>query len=155
MEKLNNYLAMFSNLAVLAGIVFLGLEIQQNTNMMQSQTRSDLTRNQIDWLMAIGTDEYAANALNRCNRDALESESAELLSCNLINNANLRIWENEWYQYEQGLFEEEEFQARRDLWGSILSNPDSTTRMAYSRTRANYSLGFQKQIDQLIENVEQ
>lgn len=42
-EILNKWIAILSNVGVLAGIVFLGIEIQQNSNMMQAQTRTQLT----------------------------------------------------------------------------------------------------------------
>jgi hypothetical protein len=39
------WLSIFANLAVVAGIVFLGVEIRQNSEMMKAQIRNDITQN--------------------------------------------------------------------------------------------------------------
>jgi len=49
-EGLNHWFTLAANLGVIAGIVFLGLEIQQNTRMMQAtaiQASTDISRQQI------------------------------------------------------------------------------------------------------------
>ena len=50
MEKLNHWLTLAANVGVIAGIIFLGLEIQQNTRTMQAaaiQDSTDVARQQI------------------------------------------------------------------------------------------------------------
>ena len=47
MNKLNQWLTLLANIGVIAGIVFLGVEIRQNTEMIQSQTRDSITEKQI------------------------------------------------------------------------------------------------------------
>lgn len=43
-DKLNNWMTLFSNMAVLAGIVFLGYELQQNNEIARAQSRSEVSR---------------------------------------------------------------------------------------------------------------
>ena len=43
MEKLNHLLTLLANIGVIAGIIFLAVEINQNTDMMRAQTRSAVT----------------------------------------------------------------------------------------------------------------
>lgn len=47
MDKLNQWLTLLANVGVIAGIVFLGIEIRQNTEMIQSQTRDSISEKQI------------------------------------------------------------------------------------------------------------
>jgi hypothetical protein len=47
MKKLNEWLTLFANIGVIAGIAFLGFEIRQNTAMIKSQTRDSITEKQI------------------------------------------------------------------------------------------------------------
>ncbi len=42
-EALNRWLTLTANVGVIAGIVFLAVEIRQNTDMMRAQTRSSVT----------------------------------------------------------------------------------------------------------------
>ncbi|MCG8414160.1 MAG: hypothetical protein MI746_08060 [Pseudomonadales bacterium] len=154
LDKLNSWLSLLANIGVLLGIVFLVYEIQQNTNSMQSQTRNELSQQQIDWLLTVGTDEYSARAYNECTEIRTPPASAEDLSCIFIYSANLRMWENEWYQYNQGLFEEDEYLARKSTWANALSIPNSLNRQVYDQIRDNLSVDFQEEIDSIIIEIE-
>lgn len=57
MERLNRWLALVANIGVVAGIVFLGFEIQQNTAATHSSTVQSVTD-----ISTTGLREYAANA---------------------------------------------------------------------------------------------
>ena len=46
MNKLNERLTLIANLSVVLGIVFLAVELQQNTQAIQAQTRDSLTEKQ-------------------------------------------------------------------------------------------------------------
>ena len=46
-EELDRWLAALANVGMIAGIVFLAVEIRQNTEMVQSQTRDSITEKQI------------------------------------------------------------------------------------------------------------
>jgi len=46
-SKANEILPLIANIGVIASIIFLGIEMQQNTDMMQSQTRNSIVENQL------------------------------------------------------------------------------------------------------------
>jgi len=46
-EELDRWLSLLANVGVIAGIVFLAIEIRQNTEMVESQTRDSITEKQI------------------------------------------------------------------------------------------------------------
>ena len=46
-SAINESVSLIANIGVIASIVFLGLEMQQNTAMMQSQTRNSIVENQL------------------------------------------------------------------------------------------------------------
>ena len=50
MSKLNERLTLVANLSVVAGIVFLGVEMRQNTDMMRAQIRDSITEKQMEYL---------------------------------------------------------------------------------------------------------
>ena len=47
-STINDVISIIANIGVIASIVFLGLEIRQNSSMMQSQTRNEMTQNQME-----------------------------------------------------------------------------------------------------------
>ena len=56
LDQLNTWLALAANLGVVAGIVFLGLEIQQNTRTMQAAAIQDSTSIARQQILMFATD---------------------------------------------------------------------------------------------------
>ncbi len=53
LKKLNQWLTLFANIGVLAGIIFLGFEIRQNTQIMKAdaiQESTNIAREQLYFL---------------------------------------------------------------------------------------------------------
>jgi len=107
LEKLNTWLTLSANVGVIAGIVFLAYELGQNREMMRAQTRDSITEKLANWSLEISTDPIAAQILVNGNRgEELNLETGEQAAYNLMVQSNFRLWENEWYQYQIGLFAE-------------------------------------------------
>ena len=51
-------------LAVVLSLVFVGLEMRQNTNMMQAQIRNSMSENTMEYLGWSATSESLANAIS-------------------------------------------------------------------------------------------
>ena len=58
------------------------------------------------------------------------------------------MWENEWYQYQRGLFEEDEFLNRLELWRGILNQTKYTEE--WETLKYSFSPTFQAILDSLI-----
>ncbi len=121
------WLNIFANLAVVGGIVFLGIEVRQNTQMMRAQTRGMREALQRQWQGGVEGDQFY-----------------------LRNFANtmLRLWENIYYQYQSGLFEEAEFQAEIVAWDRVTRQP--FVMDYWNSSRDEYSETFRAVIDSLI-----
>jgi hypothetical protein len=63
--------------------------------------------------------------------------------------ALLRIWEDEYYQYRMGLYDEAEFTHERQTWKGLLAESPGTIAL-WCRTSGNYSAEFAAEIDGLI-----
>jgi hypothetical protein len=94
-------------LAVVASLVFVGLEIRQNTAVARGQTRQDLAALNQEWLILQSTDS-AFNSIYR--RFWIEADSA--LTASEVDRAlfgmrlNMRRMENVFFQFREGLVEE-------------------------------------------------
>ncbi|MEQ9006412.1 MAG: hypothetical protein RLP12_00905 [Ekhidna sp.] len=120
--------------------------------MMESQTRQAMTENTIDWLLAVGGDRESASAYRDQMLLSSESESdvVEAQMMFFVVQANFRIWENEYYQYQKGLFENEEFAAKRATWETPLRF--DLYKQFWKNNSQNYSSGFRREIDDILEN---
>ncbi len=154
MDKLNNWLTLLANFGVIAGIVFLAIEIQQNTEMMQSQTRDSITEKQIAVFGWFATDTENNRIRDLGNWLELDDDSPEAHQYVWMIAGNLRLWENEWYQYQQGLFEPEEFEPRLNIWRRMVNTP-GVIRVWEGGQREAFSPEFAALIDSLIEDTGQ
>ena len=128
-SALNEVVSLIANIGVIGSIVFLGLEMQQNTAMMQSQTRNSIVENQLTFYERI-IDNYDFARIESEYRsdsdpdsDPYPTESPERYQFALYVASQLRMWENEFYQYQIGLFDSDEFEARTNLWANQISIP--------------------------------
>ena len=121
-SALNEGVSLIANIGVIGSIVFLGLEMRQNTEMMQSQTRNSIVENQLSvYEKMIENPELFDIADKRsANLDVADAERQQL---HVFILSQLRIWENEFYQYQIGLYAAEEFEARKIWWGKIMRRP--------------------------------
>ena len=105
----SHWLSIFANLAVVGGIIFLGVEIRQNSKMMKAQIRSDLAQSVIAQIEIGMRPEVAAAQIRQANgEDALPEDQYFL---DLYVRALLRGWENSFYQYRMDLFDRAEYEA--------------------------------------------
>lgn len=147
-EKLNQWLSLLANIGVLLGIIFLAVEMRQNTAMMQAQTRDAITGKQMDFYSQIlSTPEITENFIVRSGY--VDEFELGLAQTNNLYRSQLRMWENEWYQYQQGLFDDEEFEPRMNLWRTSLDAQPYVD--FWNLIRNTHSPSFREQIDQIIE----
>jgi hypothetical protein len=113
--KLRTYVELAGAVAVLVGLIFVGLELRQNQQMMRTQIRNDLSVGLNDVLLVIASNEQLASARQRFdNGEPLTPVQIEQLWS--WENAIFRYWENVHYQYRNELYDETEFLAQREAW---------------------------------------
>ena len=121
-SAINESVSLIANIGVIGSIVFLGLEMRQNTEMMQSQTRNSIVENQLSVYekMVENPELFDIADKRSANLDVADAERQQL---HVFILSQLRIWENEFYQYQIGLYAAEEFEARKIWWGKIMRRP--------------------------------
>jgi hypothetical protein len=118
-DGLNKWLTLAANIGVIAGIVFLALELRQNTEMMRAQTRSVMSQDTISMLTLDVSD---ATYLDTVNRGLAGEELTELEQAQFRRTYNAWIWHwnNLVYQHRVGLYDDSEYAlqieiVRRDI----------------------------------------
>jgi hypothetical protein len=120
-DRLNRWLSLAANLGVLAGIVLLAFELEQNREMMRAQTRNELSVQIVDLLSHVATSDELSSLLFRSDSgEALSDE--EIVQFRHRALAMLRYFENVHYQYRQGMYDEGEFSAQQEAWRGFFTN---------------------------------
>jgi hypothetical protein len=138
--------------AIVSSLVLVGYEVRQNTLMMRAQTRDSITEKQMTLNSWIATNEYTANIAFRGGRGELEPGTPEAISFDQLVTGVFREWENSLYQYEQGLFDQPEFDARKRAWSVFLVVPG--VRGYWKKRRTNFSPRFIVVIDEIVSEAE-
>jgi hypothetical protein len=64
-DSLNRWLSLAASLGVLAGIVLLAFELEQNREMMRAQTRNEISVQIVDLLSQVATSDELSSLLLR------------------------------------------------------------------------------------------
>jgi hypothetical protein len=107
-DKLNKWLTLAANVGVIAGIVFLAIEIRQNSDAVRAQTRTQLSEQVMELLSVNMNDQEYASVLMRGN-NVEELSPVEQYQYWRHRSAWLAHWINVAYQYEMGMYDESEF----------------------------------------------
>jgi hypothetical protein len=148
-DKINKWLTLAANIAVVAGIVFLALELNQNSRMMHAQTRNAITGAILDFQFNAETSGLREVAV-KANIDPSSLTAAEAQKVGQLYVSNLRLWENIHYQYRNGVFDEAEFAAERNSW-RVLGDRSPALRYVYCQLKQQGSLSpaFVAEMDKL------
>ena len=153
-SKLNERLTLIANISVVLGIIFLAVELRQNTQAIQAQTRDSLTEKQMQYMLSIAANPELAEVWIQGTVEG-ESVWADSLGAagmyDTLMQAIFREWENSHYQYERGLFTEDEFQGRLTTWRFSMAGPGY--RDVWMRTRERFAPSFRAEIDRIVAEV--
>jgi len=146
--KLARWLSVGANIGVLAGLILLVMELNQNRELMRAQVRHELAMGIVDLLQTPASDEQLAGVLFRAHSGA-ELTPEEQFRFELRTNALLRYWEDVHYQYRAGLYDETEFARQREAWRASIAN-SARTHAYWCRVRTYYSPEFMSELDSLF-----
>jgi hypothetical protein len=149
-SAINEGVSLIANIGVIGSIIFLGLEMQQNTEMMQSRTRNSIVEHQLFQYGRVldNTEIFDIRQKLNSNLDVTETERNQF---HFYVLSQLRMWENEFYQYQMGLFDAEEFDARRIAWGRVMSFDASVER--WKIAEETFDPDFRVYLNAIIDEV--
>ena len=140
-------------LAIFLGLVFVGLEMRQNTKMMRAQIRNSMTENTMEYVGWSATSEALAEAvaINR-QEGAAELTPSQYHMVRAWAGAQMREWENSFYQNKLGLFTEAEFGARKNIWRQRMTTGARSEiyRRLWMDLAETFAPDFRDEIDRII-----
>ena len=149
-EAISTISEVIGAIAVVVSLVYLAVQIRQNTHTSKSATRQAIAdaiaRPPSDFF----TDaEFTRNFLRHLEGERLDA--SEVLQLQAYCYVTLRTWENIHYQYRSGMLNEDEWEALRRNVKALLQVP--IWRDYWDREREIYSSPFRKEIDTLLAEL--
>jgi hypothetical protein len=140
-------ISMLANIGVIAGIVFLGLELRQNATATRAQTRNALSSEVVGFLSDVSTNPQFASVFRRgiAGEELTPDEEFQFRYRQL---AAFRYFENVHYQYRQGLYDDAEYAAQREAWKSTMSWKRVVD--AWCNYRMTVSAEFRAELDSVL-----
>jgi hypothetical protein len=139
MEKLNNWLTLIANVGVIAGILFLGLEINQNTVTLRLNAVMDVSKASTELSLSVAHSEFIPAILNKVGAGEHLSGEEEI-RLNLYRIGVLRNFESYFFQWRAGYIQDDLFASRRNGFQSFLDS--ESARSWWERSRSFYSEEF-------------
>lgn len=152
MKNIENWISIFAGAGVVLGVLFLGLEIRQNTDMIKSQTRDSITAKQMMFSEWVTTEPEMALAIASAGEGLENMQLQHRVMYAYFLAGVWREWENSYYQFQQGLFETQEFEPRMQRWRAEMQSPDARSQWAASRLW--YAPDFRVVVDAIVQIIE-
>ena len=137
-EQLNQWLTLVANIGVIAGIVFLAYEINQNTQAIQSASFQGYTDTSIDWLSDLTNSRELADIWYRYSAGAGDLDNVELMRASMQLRKQWFRLQNAYSQWQRGLLDDADWEVSRLL---ICREPRAGGRQALSTEAAAGILG--------------
>jgi len=145
-DRLNRWLTLGANIGVLIGISLLLVELNQNPTLMRGQTRNDVSSELIGIMSQVANNPELADLMYRVENGE-QVTPQEMIQYRARQITIIRYFENVFYQYRQGLYDESEYSAQREAWKDAWVQARHDFWCGY---RATVSPDFRAEIDSLI-----
>lgn len=149
-DAINAVGEMLGALAVLVSLLYLSVQIRQNTASVKSSTFQNAITSISHVSLAIATDKEAANVVYTAFAgNTAELSEQERFRAGLLLTGLFRNYENFWFQYQSGVMDE-------DMWQGICNAMLGYYRMPYVRQwwaerSSIFSPKFAEFLDRLAE----
>ena len=148
-SKANEWLTLIANIAVVGGIIFLAVEISQNNDLLRSESRQALVAN--DLLSLTQGVENADIYVKLVSNEEMSAE--EQLRLSFIFALDLRNREFEYFQYVNGLLDEETWLSYRHV--ILINHSKGRGRLWWKKIgREIVDPEFAKLVDELLAKAQ-
>jgi len=147
-EKANQWLMLVANLGVLAGLVFVAIELNQNTKATVASASEQITNQSLDYF-ALGMDNQVI-ALARYKRSIGDELSGfEQNQLWWHQYYNFRGFENVYLQYQRGYLEQSEWDRYQRIIKFRLTTDESAKKM-WEETQQAWTDEFIAEVERLL-----
>ena len=139
--ELNDIAQMLAIIGVIISLAFVGLEINQNTNLARNQAYLEYVESVKELSLEIATDEALPGLVARLAEELLEEDflPEENIKILLFQNATVRVWEGLYRSWSAGYLPQE---AVANVGGGNLLNNHYFRQIAWPELKIHYSPDF-------------
>ena len=152
LTQLANLGEFIGGVAVLVTLVYLALQVKQNTRALAATTFGSVSRASADLTIAIATSDQAVESMRLAYSNPQELTADQRLRFDLLTRAGFRNFENYFYQNSQGFLESDVWQGFQRNMTDLLQTPIG--REWWSRHKHAFGDRFQDHVGQLIPESE-
>ena len=149
-EKLQEYALLaeiISAIVVTLSLIFVGLQIQSNTEASEASTMQAISAVEVEILLASSASPERAAAITEIALNPSQMTDEQLMQGVYALMANFRHWENLYLQYEAGFLSEDAWETRSAVMETAISGPGGRWLLAnYSEVFAGPFLEYSKEI---------
>jgi hypothetical protein len=139
-------------IAVLVTLMYLAIQVRQNSSTSRAQTRQALADSQINLLNSRVTDPFL-RAVSFKMYSGEELGEAEKYALRLHIIAHIRLFENYFTQYVLGTMDKEDWRAMREVIGSQFVLP--AYRQVFSYRENIWNSGFAAEVNQILGEIDE
>ena len=152
--KLNDWMQVFGIFALVASLIFVGLQMQQDREIALSVATQARTETTMQSISANAANPYLMSAADKiATGDAESLLPSELLALSFTGTKTLFNFENVHYQYVEGYLPVERWMASRQALKGLLRRPFGA-RSVYESNPAAWRDSFQDVVESLIEEID-
>ena len=152
--KLNDWIQIVGIFALVASLLFVGLQLKQSQDIALSQASQTRTAMSVETIISTTENPYFVSALAKGRRGE-EKTQEEQAATRQYALAILFAYEDQYFQYTNGFLAEERWQASKRGLRRFMSDASTIpVRHAYERFPGRYTNSFQNVVDGLITEVD-
>ncbi|MDA1345238.1 MAG: hypothetical protein O3A07_06920 [Bacteroidetes bacterium] len=148
-DKVRFVIEIISVLAIVLSLVFLGLEVNQSNTLAKASIRQSLNETDMDVYEMRMDKEAITRAHYKIDTD-LPLDDYEQYMMIQFQTFNFRDFDNSFYQYRLGLFDENNWQAYRRIIKKLLE--DRYVRIMLENNMSDFSTEFQNELKSIKED---
>ena len=150
-HRMRLIIELISAAAIIVSLVFLGIEANQSNQLAKATIRQALNETDMEIYRVQMDEEIIPHALYK-NDNNLPLNDYEQYNVNLYNVYNFRDFDNSFYQYRIGLFEQSDWLAYRRIIKSLLRDP--TVLKMWDNQSHVFSKEFILEVELILEEIE-
>ena len=149
----NNYriiVELTSVVAIIFSLVFLALEVKQSNQLAKAEIRQALNVTDMEVYKVQMEEDIIAKALYKINKN-IPIDDYEEYQLNEFQRFNFRDFDNSFYQYRIGLFDENVWFAYRRIIKSLLT--ENYIMIMWGNSNQSFSIEFQDEVNNILKEI--
>ena len=139
-----------SVVAIILSLVFLALEVKQSNQLAKAEIRQALNVTDMEVYKVQMEEDIIAKALYKINKN-IPIDDYEEYQLNEFQRFNFRDFDNSFYQYRIGLFDENVWFAYRRIIKSLLT--ENYIMLMWGNSNQSFSIEFQDEVNNILKEI--